>query len=295
MARFTKEEMLDELRTIFLFEADHIALGKGMEFAEAFIGYTVGNAGEFLHDDPKLVDLDKFEITKTLSRGYDFAFRPSVISICGTDEVQDLAAFMLGTPRGGGIASAGELHSFMTPDGMCRQVAEAVQARWKLDLDHGYTFSTRELALLSDMTEGAVRNALADKGEGGLKAIGGSKPVSVDHAEAVRWLNGRRGFVPTPTQPLDDRFLLENIKAAETTERLSHLLRRVIAEQFQQKSEVCETAKCSEADLASWCDGSFIFDHDLAARLATAIGLDVPAFVGKALETTLRRDQGRSQ
>lgn len=295
MARFTKDEMLDELRTIFLFEADHLALGKGMEFAEAFIGYKVGTAGEFLHDDPKLVDLARFEITKTFSQGYDYAFRPSVISICGTDEVQDLAAFMLGTPRGGGISSAGELHSFMTPDGLCAQVAEAVQARWKLDLDEGYDFSTRELALLSDMTEGAVRNALADKGEGGLKAKPGSKPVKVDHAEAVRWLNGRRGFVPTPTRPIDDRFLLENIKAAETTERLSRLLTLVIAEQFQDKQKLCAAAECSEAELAAWCDGTFVFDPEMATRLARSIGIDVPVFVGKALETTLRRDLGRGK
>ena len=37
--RFTKIEMLNELKTIFLFEADHIASGAGHEQATAFIGF----------------------------------------------------------------------------------------------------------------------------------------------------------------------------------------------------------------------------------------------------------------
>ncbi len=47
MTRFTKEEMLSELRTIFLFEADHILLGAGEQAALGFIGIPVPQEGQY--------------------------------------------------------------------------------------------------------------------------------------------------------------------------------------------------------------------------------------------------------
>jgi hypothetical protein len=195
MARFKKEEMLVELRTIFLFEADHILMGAGPEMAERFIGFPVPEEGEYCHRSPMEVDLSRFQIANAFEHGYEFAFRPSVMNMLDESQVQDLNVFMLGTPKAGGISLGGETHRFMTPDGLCQMVADTVHARWKLEWDSpgAHVLSTRELALLADMTEGAVRNAIADKGENGLRAISGSKnPVTVEHADALRWLSGRR-------------------------------------------------------------------------------------------------------
>jgi hypothetical protein len=290
MARFTKDEMLDELRTIFLYEADHIYLGKGAAFAEQFIGFPVPDAGEFLNVDPKRVDLDGFEIARTFDRAYDYAFRPSLLDQFDGSEQQDLNSFMLGIPHSGGIFSGGEPHIFMTPDGLCQQVVDAVFARWGLDEKNG-NLSIRQLALLADMTEGAVRNALADKSDAGLRAIPGSKPVEVEHAEAVRWLSGRRGFCPTPERPQDDSVLRENFRSAVTSSRLSTLLNRVIWNVFSGTAAFSSAVGITEEELAPWTDGTFQFDADRAERIALVIGLDVPMFVAKALETSMRRDR----
>jgi hypothetical protein len=294
MARFTKNQMLDELRTIFLFEADHLLMGAGQKMAEQFIGFPVGeDSDEYCFEDSSKVSLDRFQITGSFERGYDFAFRPSVINALGEHEVQDLSVFMHGTPRAGGISAGGETHVFMTPDGLCQTVCDTVRARWKLEWDEmgEHNFTTRELALLANMTEGAVRNALADKSENGLRAVPGTKnPVIVEHAEALRWLKGRRGFIPTPNRPCEDRFLTEQLQNIQSAEALGQLIEQRLWATFGSLDKALAALGWSLAEAESWIRGSQAFKTDQARRLAEVFDLDAPLFMGKALEVTLRRD-----
>lgn len=295
MANFSKHEMLNELRTIFLFEADHILLGAGPDAARHFIGFDPGDAGEYCNMPVELVDLSRFDIAGSFERGFDYAFAPSVLNSLGEHEVQDLQTFMLGTPRAGGIVSGGESHKFMTPDGFCQRVADTVHARWKLEWHPGesdhYKFSVRELALLADMTEGAVRNALADKGENGLKAVPGSKnPVLIEHAEAHRWLSGRRGFIPTPDRPGTDRFLIEHLQAIKSSTALGQLVLQQLLAAYGSKEEAAEALGWTDDLLEKWVTGKQAFEADRAQEIAQALDIESPLFLGKSLEVTLRRD-----
>ena len=293
MARFTKDEMFTELRTIFLFEADHLLLGVGEEIAERFIGLPLGDEREYCHRSPGEVDLTRFQIAGSFDRGYEYAFRPSFLNSLEEGEVLDLHVFMLGTPKAGGITSGGETHEFMTPNGLCQTVADAVMGRWKLEWDpHGSNqFTTRELALLADMTEGAVRNALADKSENGLRAIPGTKnPVEVEHVEALRWLKGRRGFIPSPDRPSEDRFLTEHLQAIRTPAELGRLIGRRLWSVFGSPDQAPAGLGWSPLEVEKWRNGLQLFDSDSARKLAEALDFNVPLFVGKALEVTLRRD-----
>lgn len=302
MTRFTKQEMLDELRTIFLYEADHILMGAGDEAARLFIGFApedvVETEGSYCFLPSESVDLSRFNghIAGAFDRGYEYAFRPSTLNTIDESEIQDLHSFMLGTPRAGGVRSAsGETHVFMTPSGLCQQVADTAHARWKLEWvperELG-PFTTRELALLADMTEGAVRNAMADKSESGLRAIPGSKnPVTVEHAEASRWLSGRRGFVPTPDRPSTDRFLSEDLQSIQSSEALGQMIGRFLRRTFGHPKDAEKELGWPQATIDQWIDGSQTFDQDRARFLAQALDLEVPLFVGKALEVTLRRDE----
>lgn len=303
--RFTKDEMLTELRTIFLFEADHIYAGAGPEVAAAFIGFALDDEpsrpnplnipdqpSSHCYLPPARVDLSRFPIAQQFEWGYDFAFQPSFLNGFEPADAQDLNVFMLGTPKAGGLgADGGDTHSFMSADGLCQMTSDAVLARWKLEYDPGggHTFTTRELALLANMTEGAVRNALVDRGENGLKAIPGSKPVSVDHTEALRWLSGRRGFIASPERPSADRFLAEHLAELRSAEAFGALLHR----QFRILSPSLDGLEM--VVLNSWFAGSFTFDQKTAEQIARELDFDVPLFVGKALEVSLRRDAGASR
>ncbi len=292
MVRFTKEQLLDELRTIFLFEADHIFLGGGLEMAERFIGFAPGDEGEYCHHAPADVDLGRFCIASSFTAGYDYAFRPSVMNMLDEHEVQDLITFMLGTPKAGGISSGGETHDFMSSNGCCQTVSDTVLARWKLEWSIGdHSLTTRELALLADMTEGAVRNALADKSENGLRPIPGTKnPVEVEHAEALRWLQGRRGFIASPVRASDDRFLTEDIQNLQSTEKLGHLLGFRLSKVFGGSDEVAKALGWDVEEVERWRKGTQAFNENHARQLGKALDLDLPVFLGKVLEVTLRRD-----
>jgi hypothetical protein len=292
MERFTKDDMFNELRTIFLFVADHIILGASEEMAEQFIGFE-NTDGQYCYLEPELVDLARFDITRLFDQGYDYAFRPSHLHTLDASEVRDLVTFMKGTPRIGGTDSPVEIHQFMNPDGYCQTVADAVHARWKLERSSGSeTFTTRDLALLANMTEGAVRNAMADKSDNGLKAIPGSKPVLVGIDEAKRWLSGRRGYIAMPARPRDDTVLHEMLAAARTAKDLGLVIGRyhfLIANRSSTGSYL--PAGFSLEEIRAWEDGTFQFDAERAAKLAEMLDLEVALFVGKALEVSLRRDR----
>jgi hypothetical protein len=87
-----------ELRTIFLFEADHVLISSGSAKAEAFIGFRTED--EYCHESPTKVDLSLFAgITGSFERGYEYAFNPSLLNTFQEHEIQDLHTFLQGTPR----------------------------------------------------------------------------------------------------------------------------------------------------------------------------------------------------
>lgn len=287
---FSKDEMLDELRTIFLFEADHILLGRGESAAANFIGFTVSDDGEYLHEPPTRVDLTRFPVGDVFDRGYGFAFNPSLHTPLEESEVQNLVVFMLGTPRAGGISSGGETHRFMTLEGYCQIVVDAVHARWKLEWEEAGDFTVRELALLANMTEGAVRNAIADKAESGLKAMPGSKPVQVRFEEAKRWLSGRRGFILSPRLPRNDVVLHDRIRDLRSLEGFVDLLSRQFALIGENASGKLREFGWTNNEIEAWRSGAFEFSAERARQIAATLDLDEALLAGKALELSMRRD-----
>ena len=312
MNRITKDALRGELRLILLCQADHILITASREAATSFIGFDTGfhRTYDFMHlqgECPE-VDLDRFAITGLLDKAYDFALTPSLENSIGETDVTKLITFMNGVPRVGGY---GEARSFTSSNGLCQTIVDTAHARWKLEMERGGTFTARELALLANMSEGAVRNAMSDKSESGLKVIHGSKPAQVDWSDARDWLHGRRGFVPTPTKPSLDETLKARFAAVKTAQELGALIythatlldpdtRHEFEEnEFGTYSSFFEVDRAcgglarlgwSESEYAAWIRGTFEFDTRKATDLAKALDFDVPAFAAKALEVSLRRD-----
>lgn len=285
MPKFTKQDVMDELRKILLVQADHLIITASADVAEAFIGFSAEDSYFYEGSDPNLIDLSRFNVAHQFDWCFDYAFTPSVLTRHDESFVQDLLVFMQGIPR---TDHGGDMLQFLH-EGYCHTVAEASHARFALE--EGFDLNTSQVALMANMTEGAVRNALAQKGEGGLRAIPGTKnPVMIEHAEALRWLHGRRGFVPTPEDLTDDRFLTAQISNLRSSRELGQLLGRLQWVAFKSPEKAPEALEWSEEKLKSWLEGTQVFSAEDAAHLANTIGFDVPLFVGKAQEVTLRRD-----
>jgi len=86
------------------------------------------------------------------------------------------------------------------PAALLDQLIELVEAR--ACLDGGQDRDEPQVALLADMSERSVRNALSLEGPAGLRskradARDGEKRTLIENQEAKRWLAGRRSFRPT--------------------------------------------------------------------------------------------------
>jgi len=287
MPHFNQDQIHDELKKILLVQADHIANTAHPDIAEQFIGFPLqDNEFYYFESHPAQVDLSRFHATMLLDACYEYAVTPSVLTGHDDSLVQDLQVFVLGMPQ---ADVGGEIHPFLTESGVCRTVAQISLARFKLD--EGDALNGRELALLANMTEGAVRNALADKSENGLQAISGTKnPVMIDNDEALRWLTGRRGFIPTPFSLDQDRFVAERVLKSRSTREIGQIVSRLSWPRFGTPDDAPAKLEWSSETFQAWCQGTQMFDETKAIQLAEAFGIDVPLFVGKIRETTLRRD-----
>jgi hypothetical protein len=86
------------------------------------------------------------------------------------------------------------------PAALLDQLIELVEAR--ACLEGGQDRDVPQVALLAEMSERSVRNALSLDGPAGLRskradARDGEKRTLIENQEAKRWLAGRRGFRPT--------------------------------------------------------------------------------------------------
>lgn len=264
---FRKSDMLDELRTILLFEGDHLILGRGPEFAETFLGFPPEDGSNYCDDDPARVDLGLFPIATSFDRGYDYAFAPSNPIQIDESEVQDLIVFMDGVPRIGGTSMGGTLHDFMTPKGLCRRVADTVFARWKLEIEKADEFSIREMALLANMTEGAVRNAIS---VGDLKTVKRGTATLVEHEHALGWLRGRKGFVPMP-QREDKGGPADALRSARTSADFAAALETALF--ATSLPDLDRLVGWSEKDRRRWIAGDAVRDFRAISALGRVLGI----------------------
>lgn len=136
---------------------------------------------------------------------------------------------------------------------------------------------------------------MADKSENKLQVIPGTKnPALVEHTEALRWLRGRRGFIPTPDRPRDDCFLTEHLAGIRSVVALGDLVRSRVLATYTSLQAAADALQWQTATLDDWLTGTQTFDTNEAKALAQVLELDPAPFLGKTLEVTFRRDSGGS-
>ncbi len=282
MSRPSLSDVHLELAATLIVQAKHIVLATDSpEKGEDFLGRDPEDARA------DTVDLSRFPVAAEIGALHAYAFAPTGDDLYDVNALHGMAHFLSSLPR---EDWDGSVHGFPgqgLPSAMS-DVLDAACARAAIDgHEEVWTqeLSPRQLALLADMTEGAVRNAMSQKGAAGLTAIPGAKPVRVALDEARRWLSGRRGFRATPTGPSDDPVMNERLRGFDRMEQLTDFVSRHAVRRLGATEALGE-------DAAGWIDGGYVFDVAAAHRVAEAIGADVPTFVGKALELALRRDAG---
>ena len=176
-----RKDLETELASVLIVMARQVELWtEDFELAETLIGAKTGMM--ILDVNPDDVDLLRFPMAQRVLEAHSFAFAPTGDDAPALNNLYELADMLAGIPREDYSSDVPAFPNY-GGDSAISDVCQAAWARAAIDgVDGGLTdtLTTRQLALLADMTEGAVRNAMTVAGEAGLHAVPKSKPVQVD-------------------------------------------------------------------------------------------------------------------
>ena len=162
----------------------------------------------YIHDWPDYgaFDISKFRLGSEIEALYRYAFHAELVGPISDDpddgnlrwltELRDLVTTSTVDPF---LEEIRDHFDGEAADQKAIGLAElAALASARYALDSGYSMSLADIALLADMDERSVRNALHAKGSAGLLATrSAGNALQVAAVEASRWLEGRRSFRPT--------------------------------------------------------------------------------------------------
>jgi hypothetical protein len=274
---FAKDDMMVELRRAMLVQANQIAHTGNLSFALAFIGFeTINPIYPYCEDDPRQVDLDRFAATAYLDQAYDFAFQVGQYWEFGDGTAQNVAEFIRGAnPQ----ASNGDQSPLADPEGLCRRAADTAFGRWKLK--KGFELTVRELALLGQMKETAVRNSLS------------KERIAIDNGAvanevAVSWLQQRRDFIPSKTEQGRKERWAAYSKAMLTHRDFPKAFAKIMDGFPMTAAELATKASVKPGFVAALAEGRPSPDLEALRRVGAALDLDEPHFVGAAIQASLR-------
>lgn len=275
---FTKEQMFEELKRALFVHANQIAHAGRLEAAIAFLGFEPQTlCPPYDANDLQRLDLQRFHATKYVDRAYDHGFQVERYWDFDDATAQDAIEFLNGaTPSD----ENGEASPLMRDDSLCRIAIETAFARWSLS--NGLRIPIRGLALLANMTEAAVRNSLSKE----------RIPVEqgrVGDEAALAWLKPRRGFIATRTGADAVRERRNAwVRTLLDTEGLTKALPEILRDKGLSPDALVQQAQVSRQMVTSLLDGRPSLDLDALQRIAQALELDVPHFVGIAVQAALR-------
>lgn len=286
-----REAVMNELREVLLGNACQIVLSTGEDaLAETYLGisleeFSLGSMPGSFVKELAAVNLDRFNIARQIGAAYDFALQmgdAKARTAFGEDDWNDLVIFVQGAAR---CSFGGELTPLANEDSPLRRTLDMALAR--MNLRHGSPLTIRQLALLADIGETAVRTSLSADG---IRTE--SKPAQVSAEVAEPWLRRRRGFVPTleleePTAAVG-AVQATALFADQTFEKA---LMEVMDQRGFDAPVLAQETRVDEAWLSSLLEGDHVLcDLDALSRLASGLRVEVPLFVGRAVEAILRRE-----
>ncbi len=279
---FSKTAMMDELRLILLVQATQILATGGPDAARAFVGFDLANSYLVVHAADEAmaskIDLSRFRVTQYFDIAYDYAFQTDAhwqFNDGIWHETAPLGGVM------GGYDASGSQSPYDRPESRCRHVLDMTLGRKQLD--EGHNVDIRQLSLLAGMKEAAVRTALsAEK----IKTEG--SPAGLPSEVALRWLERRRGFIPT--RPVQEEHVLWAENFQRSNKPFAEALRTLFQSRQLVPTDVARSAKVELNIVEDLLQGpASLIDIGSLIRVAHTLGLDKPHFAGRAIEAGLRQ------
>ncbi len=208
----SRQAVMNEFARLLLAEAQRVAT----IFGTGFDPQVLGLAADDDLPEPEAIDLSRFELARSASVFYDYAFEARCP--VGLD-LGDLEVFFEHVEDF--VKTRSEIRLVYLGDtgdssvALCEQLVNLTRAR--LDLDNGRDLDIADVALLARMNEKSVRNATNAKAWKKLRvqresAHGGH--IWVKNDEARRWLAGTRGFKATVFPEIAEDVLPDSLNSA---------------------------------------------------------------------------------
>lgn len=296
---YTWEEIDDQVRRAILCQAS-VLEGTGPYEPQIWQSYLGLQTDELIEDiDPKTIPAGRHELFRMANKAYAYAYQLDGLEHATPELFHEIVCGVLnGYPQ---ADMAGE------PSPLCRlndfplrRMFETFLARWYLfeeELCHGLT--SRELALLSNMTIPAVRTSLSKEGfkltflselsDAARKEDDRGAVLEPDQARL--WLSRRRGFIPNRNAP-----------GTDPQEQIAQIFNHPDAPFDLILAKVLPLAQLTPVDLAkaierpaAWVDGLLsgqAVEADVPAlrAIARVLKRPEPAFVARAVEHLVSRE-----
>nr|AMP48317.1 hypothetical protein [uncultured bacterium] len=283
---FTKDAMEAELRVILFMQASHIAHTGNRKTAFEFLGveceFDPSNDGSEQDSVVGNLDLTRFDATRYLTIAYDYAFQIGHYRAYDVAEHFDILGFDYGVPK---CSNCGVCSPYYLPDSKCRHVVDKAIGRWYLEGKEDASLNIRHLSVLAGMKEGAVRNSLSTEK---IKTEG--SPASLRSEVALEWLKKRKGFIPSRFDDDREAIWRGDARSLLMSKGFQSAITTILSELKLTPEEATAKAGLPQGYVSNLLTGTYGLDEiDQLQRIGVALGLDVPHFVGKAVEAALRR------
>lgn len=304
-APFTRDEIIRDVRIAILAMASLIAnLGPRkdcLKVAEDYVGVALDDYCRNIegHSQLDLIPVEEHQLYTVVMDAFDYAYQlgdPTDYDFSVETRAYEVGGILTAFPVCDFDGEPSPLDR-LNPQKL-RQVLETFEARWALD--QGRDLSVSQLALLANMGEAAVRTSLSAEGIRTITRTGKGEKNQVPHADALVWLMGRRGFVPSRNNVEGSMTSRDLVLSAFLSESLSFeaALKKATSALEKTTSDLATEGGLSVSWMRDLADPDVCAPIDLPAlqRLADLLEVPVPLFVGRAvsalLERQLNKDDG---
>lgn len=315
MTKFTKSEMMEELREIIFQYA------RGVSFAlDGSIGYQVLFGGERRGYDNEVhqfmnpsadsktygeqFSIDDFYVTKSISEFYDYGLQGirNISTSSATDATEWTFAYGLIRDTSRSVLISEACNGTPVDAGKCLYAAKAFFARLILD---GFerTFvegcegpsdmlTIGEVAILADLDERTVRNATSKKAVNRLETAVVESNIYIPRESALAWLQNKRGFNPTrigADLPAQTALSAQEFTSTDEAGDFARQNRERLGLDFGKLAEIAGMGWTSKM-LKSLEKGDIPDDEEQLCALGSAIGLNGQLFALRMIEVMKKQE-----
>ncbi len=288
--QFTWEEMEDQIRDAIIAQASVIELSgpDGLEMTEAFLGFkpTDTTIEDFDPDEKLKTDIRRHRIYGLCWVAYQYLYQLEGRHEADADVAHEVGCCLLSGayPQADSQGEPSPLCRMNNPP--LRRMLEAFYARWGIE-SGDWGANIRDMSYLSGLSEPSVRASLSKEGYR-LEQGDHDDTMRLDAANALKWLQNRRGFVPSREDTSPENLRVLSGRIADSDRPFAERLAELTSLHGISLDDLAERTGTDRDWLGRLGEGEKVdIDIDALSAIGKEFGLQPRFFVPRAIEYLL--------